>query len=552
MSNFAQAMDALIAQADKKVLVRGRILYAEGCVEHLEQIVKGKFAAEVLGSEGDLYSVLITLKNGALEDFGCDCPYDWGDVCKHLVAVALAVQAGKFGPSKPEESEPQPDIAALLLDAEPAEVRDFLLQYAEHDPKIANALRVRFVLPDFDAELKKISRKIKAALAHVSDWNTHDRWGYVSADTSDIFYEIEQRTEQGHLKLAFAALEILYVELLKNFEYQSECELAEEAADCLERMADMAAQAAGPGDREYIFERCIALADLDEGSDYGADYEDQLLKIAAQLVTQENRGQLEGALEQRGDRYSANAFALIHLKIVERLDGETAAQAFVDAHLDMESIRKIAVDKALARQDYARAEALCVEYIRQNDIEFRAKSWHALLLSIYEKTGDTEKQIALTRKLLLEKRDYNYYAMLKKLHQQCGDWAAEYSSLREQCAASLPNAAYMQLLWEEKEAALLLDETRKKQHTIFTYGAFLAETYPGEVYCIFWDEIKALAERASGRSMYRDVCKKIRLLADAGGLDDAEALMDLLRQRNQRRPAFLDELNQAEGRIRKN
>ena len=110
----------------------------------------------------------------------------------------------------------------------------------------------------------------------------------------------------------------------------------------------------------------------------------------------------------------------------------------------------------------------------------------------------------------------------------------------------------MQLLWEEKEAALLLVEVQKKPHTVCTYGLFLAETYPDEVYCIFWEEIKALAERASDRSMYREVCNKIRLLADAGGIEDAEALIDLLRQRNHRRPAFLDELQQVEGKIRKN
>jgi len=553
MSNFTQAMDALIGRADKKVLARGKALYAEGCVEHLKQIVEGKFAAEVLGSEGDLYDVLITLKGGALAEFGCDCPYDWGDVCKHLVAVALAVKAGKFNASKPEEFEEQQEqqnIGTLLLDAEPTELQAFLLQYAERDSKFANALRVRFALPDFDAELKKISRSIKTALADVSDWDAHDSWGYASVDTRDIFCEIEQRVEQGHTKLAFAALELLYIELLKNFEYQSECELAEEAEDCLTRMAGIAAQAADPGDREFIFERCIALAALEEGRDYGADYADRLLALAAQLLTPENRTQLEDILAQHESGRFAGAFALIHLEVIKHLDGGAVAQAYIEAHLNIEAICKIAVDNALTQQDYPRAETLCIEYIRENDTGFRAKNWYVLLLSIYDKTGDIEKQIAIARNFLLEKHDYSYYAMLKKLFEQRGDWAAEYPALREQCAASLPNAAYMQLLLEENEAVLLLDEVKKRQHTIFTYGAFLAGTYPDEVYCIFWDEIKALAERASDRSMYRDVCNKIRLLADAGGLEDAEALIDLLRQRNQRRPAFLDELKQVEKKLK--
>ncbi|MCL2299773.1 MAG: hypothetical protein FWC27_06465 [Firmicutes bacterium] len=58
--------------------------------------------------------------------------------------------------------------------------------------------------------------------------------------------------------------------MLRNFEYQSECELVIEAADCLKRMADIAAQATDPDDQDYILERCIGLANRAEGKSYGA------------------------------------------------------------------------------------------------------------------------------------------------------------------------------------------------------------------------------------------------------------------------------------------
>jgi len=477
MSNLAHVLNTLIDQADGKVLARGKVLYAQGCVVRLSQADEGEFEAKVLGSEGDPYEVYITMKDGEIEDYGCDCPYDWGPVCKHLVAVALAVQAGKYKSAEPESAKQKKQkpqgIDTLLQDIAPAELRDFLVKYAEHDPKVENALRVRFAQPDFDAELKKIKRSVNAALADVSDWDTHDRWGGADVDTSEILFEIEQRAEQGHIRLAFAGLEALYVGLLENFEYQGECELSMEAEDCLERMADIAGQATDPGDRAYIFGSCIALADSDKGKSYGADYEDRLLAIAADFVTPENRGQLEEALERHERGYSSDLFALIHLEVIERLDGEAAGRAYVAAHLGIESMCKIALDEALDQRDYARAEALCCDYIREKEEKGHRNvtSWYNTLLSIYDKTGEPEKQIAIARKLLLEKCDYSYYAVLKKLLQKHSDWKSEYPAIREQGKTRLPISTYMQLLLDEKEAALLLGEVRKQPHTIYTYAS---------------------------------------------------------------------------------
>ena len=169
----------------------------------------------------------------------------------------------------------------LLKAAAPEALLDFAEEYARHDPKFENALRVQFSQPDFDAELEKISGIVDAVLADVPDWDKHDKWGWISIDTGDIIFEVEQRVKLGHIRIAFAILEILYRKLLENFEYQGECELAMEAEDCLKRMANVAAQATDPADREYIFMHCAALADSKVGEGYGANYEDQLLSIAA-------------------------------------------------------------------------------------------------------------------------------------------------------------------------------------------------------------------------------------------------------------------------------
>ena len=86
---------------------------------------------------------------------------------------------------------------------------DFLEEYAANDNKFANAVNVRFGKPEFQKELNKIEIAIDNALDvdEVSHYRNNGGWGYIRVDTGNIVEEIEQRAEQGHIRLAFAEIE---------------------------------------------------------------------------------------------------------------------------------------------------------------------------------------------------------------------------------------------------------------------------------------------------------------------------------------------------------
>ena len=173
------------------------------------------------------------------------------------------------------------------------ELIDFLEEYAAKDAKFANAVNVLFGKPEFKEELNKIGKTVDNEIRSASSFRRHNDWGYINFDGSNIIAEIEQRAEQGHIRLAFAEIVLMYRKLLGIFEDQEECEIADEAEDCLAIMSEIADKAVLAEDKEYIFNECIALSDLEDGKDYGADYEDKLLRIASKLVTQENKAELE-------------------------------------------------------------------------------------------------------------------------------------------------------------------------------------------------------------------------------------------------------------------
>lgn len=80
---------------EPKILDRGFSYYENDYVEDVQQVDKYEYSASVLGS--DEYEVYIKLsENDDILFHSCDCPYDWGNVCKHVVAVLHYLQDADF------------------------------------------------------------------------------------------------------------------------------------------------------------------------------------------------------------------------------------------------------------------------------------------------------------------------------------------------------------------------------------------------------------------------------------------------------------------------
>jgi len=68
---------------------RGEQYYDSGAVSDLSRR-GGTLRTQVAGSQYEPYQVTVELDAGGVIDATCTCPYDFGDYCKHIVAVLLA------------------------------------------------------------------------------------------------------------------------------------------------------------------------------------------------------------------------------------------------------------------------------------------------------------------------------------------------------------------------------------------------------------------------------------------------------------------------------
>ncbi|MEM9884740.1 MAG: SWIM zinc finger family protein [Bacteroidota bacterium] len=81
---------------EPKILERGSSYYHNNMVQEVEQLEKGEFSAEVMGS-GDDYEVFVKLDEAQnIVESRCTCPYDWGDTCKHEVALYYTIKIKKL------------------------------------------------------------------------------------------------------------------------------------------------------------------------------------------------------------------------------------------------------------------------------------------------------------------------------------------------------------------------------------------------------------------------------------------------------------------------
>ncbi|MGI9056509.1 MAG: SWIM zinc finger family protein [Pyrinomonadaceae bacterium] len=81
-------------EVEQKIVARGLDYYKNGDVRKLEKVSENEFSAVVFGTEK--YSVYIKLNGETIIEADCDCPYDYGNVCKHKVAVFYQIRNGNF------------------------------------------------------------------------------------------------------------------------------------------------------------------------------------------------------------------------------------------------------------------------------------------------------------------------------------------------------------------------------------------------------------------------------------------------------------------------
>lgn len=126
------------SEVERKIVERGLDYYRSGDVRKLEKVGADEFSATVFGSEK--YSVYVKLKDETIVKHECDCPYDYGDVCKHKIAVFYAIRSEDF-------SDTSDKLSSLLENLHESALRRFVSNLLKKDSQFR-----REFLREFDED----------------------------------------------------------------------------------------------------------------------------------------------------------------------------------------------------------------------------------------------------------------------------------------------------------------------------------------------------------------------------------------------------------------
>ena len=142
-----------------------------------------------------------------------------------------------------------------------------------------------------------------------------------------------------------------------------------------------------------------------------------------------------------------------------------------------------------------------------------------------------------------------FWNVLKQLYADRGEWEDKYVFLLDELKNSNRKVCYRSILVAENEKRRLLEDVKEDASDLFSYGEYLVEDYPEQIYELCYNLIRNNCTEAKDRREYKKVTSQIKQLIKWKGNEKAKILIEELKLIYKRRPALLDELSKVEKKL---
>ena len=542
----------LDAYVPAKLYKRGVDYFEQRHVEELTEDAPNRWHAVVSGTRD--YHVSIYLKGtGTILSSSCTCPFESDSLCKHEVAVCLAIL------ERPKGKVPETvDVLAQLKALKKAELLELLEDLVERQPTINLYLAEKFSRQNgMDEEMAR--RIIRQSASRAS------RRGFIEWDRSDDAVEgaLEVQAYVSGLDSEKEGERVIRLHLVIIQECTSISGMADDSSgnigsiiqeslngirDVMENWPEELDEAVADGMLALFYEHIVRALE-DDMNDSATEL------MGAVMVWYERDGYAQkifgfiekaiasAEMQNKKYDYDEERFRLFQLEILIQQDDMKAIEAFFQKHHGYSDIRKAEVAQAMKKSDYEGVIRLCQES-EQLDAKLPGlvNDWKKLRFEAYEMLGKTEDMMALAY-TFAAKGEEDYYKKLKSLVRP-EKWTETLESLL-QALKEAPRGRhlYISILIEEKMTEDLLEFCRANLHEIESLYLHLLENFPHEVNELYTSYIYRLIEPASNRKAYRAACVKINGFQAAMGAEAAKGLIEELQFMYPYRKALLDELS---------
>ncbi len=257
LKNFAQYVPARIWQ-------RGMDYYMSGAVTDLDETSPGEWTVTVEGT--DIYTVEISLDGDNVESWYCDCPYDGGDICKHVVAGILAIGDERKKSTKSvfsemkmkaddaqivEETSLDNELTDLLRIAKEEDIRHFMIDYASKHAEVGAALsdylKKKYIQPsaiekDYKKEVEDIFQPTCGRRSRYSRYNDDYElldWDNVGSKMNALLEKADLLLKAGNAEATLCIALQFFRSLDENYDESLMYDEFDDVYECCNKAADL-------------------------------------------------------------------------------------------------------------------------------------------------------------------------------------------------------------------------------------------------------------------------------------------------------------------------
>lgn len=551
---------------DQTILKRGLSYFKKDYVSELTEITVGEYEAIVLGSEE--YTVQLEVKNNIITEHNCNCPYDMGPVCKHIVAVIFYLQQDVLGLDQKSPAKTKRKSAAktksitqqvngILKALSDQELKDFVQDSCKNDRKFRNYFLASFGHLSEDQSKSFYQKQIKSILKTAAGRDGFIYWSdmkYMVQSIDPFLNNAEKYIENNSYRNAIHISTALLEEITGALQYgdDSSGDIGGIIHFVMEMLYKIASSELPIKVRKELFNYCIDAFQKGLYPDW--DWHLDMLEIACKVVEDEKDvDTILNCIDTIHGEYEWERAQHFKLEVIRKFKGVSEVLTFIDQNINNYRIRKEEIALALQNKNYERAIKLSKDGIvhDQKDKPGLVKEWYNWLLKIAQAQNDKSKIIEYARFLCIDnfRSEQDYYQVLKNNIEE-NNWHSfveemirdiKTSPKRGWVNTGLIRNIYIKEQWWDR--LFLLLKQNVSLHSLEQDEKYLSKDYAPEFVQLYSENITHYLQHNVGRKHYQTVCRYLRRMKKLGGGAQVNLLIENFRKEYPQRRALMDELS---------
>lgn len=565
-------LDEFEHQIDETILKRGLDYFKKGHVTDVNELGGGNYEITVEGSES--YTVNLSIEGNAVRRFECDCPYDMGPVCKHMVAALFYLQKDTLGITELPAKNAQKKLkkgksvvrqAEELLDTLSHDaLKAFIHDTCVKDSKFRQlfvAKHIHLLYPESKELYKKQLQALIKTYSDKDGFVDYQNAKRLGNNVSEMAAAAMADLSRGQIQKAmFVTLAIIeeMANLLNYYVDDSQGQIGSGIEEAFAILEELTRLELSETQHDELFGCLLNL--FEQKSLEGWDWHFNSLALGITLVrSDQEKERIKLALEKikpTGERWDWNyeKSRELMLELIRKTEGNEAATRFIEDNLSNPQFRTELIEKALDAKEYGTVERLAYEGIARDEKESpgRADAWRHYLLLCYEQTENIKNIIQLARYFLIHSNGRHYplvyyYDLLKSFipEEQWPDYLEDVIKEIKQAKRWTNYDRISQLYIWEADWDNLFELLRQNVsfERIASAERYLADAYSSELAALYKKFILTYLEGNTGRAHYQTVCRYIRRMIKLGARLVATDLIQELKILYPTRRALLEELD---------